>query len=287
MADLSHHLLAAHDYALINPLQVEAALWRDLPATPLVTHGLDVRTDLMPRLLSLRDISEEACINLLERARRHERTSRHPFFSALLVAEADTPSVVAHLSQRLLIDAPDGQKALFRYFDPRVFRHLKWLLSNRQMTLLMGRTTRWSWRDTVGDWQQYERVGSPSVLSGMRLDSVQWRGLQRLGLLNKTLAQVARVNRRTALDDACAKGVDALLCEAHDKWRLYDDADRCLYAVQAITIHPAIHRHPRMQERLVLTRDSAGSFVAVCSDLNDTTLRTLAAELAPPTRMLA
>lgn len=287
MAAVHHRLLLAHDHAVINPLQVDAALWSDLPVMPLMPHKVEVRTELTPRLISLRGMSDTACITLLERAQRHEKYSRHPFFSALLVTDADTSDLTAHLSRRLGIRTPDGGSALLRYFDPRVFRHLDWLLTNAQMKLLMGRITRWSWRDTAGDWQQYTPVETPSVLSNFRLTPGQFDSLQRLGLLNKTLSQIERDVPDIALDDVSAKRVDALLREAHERHRLTDDADRRLYAVQAMTVHGDIHRHPQFVQRLSRARECSGSYVAACRDLDPTTLRQFAAELTPPSRMLA
>lgn len=287
VTELHHQLLFKHDHALINPLQVEAALWSDLPATPLLPRQVEVRPDLMPRLISLRDMSDAACTNLLERAQRHQKYSRHPFFSALLVSNTETPAVAAHLSRRLRIDTPDGGSALLRYFDPRVFRHLAWLLTDVQMGLLMGRITRWTWRDMTGAWRPYECVETPSPLSRFRLTAEQWGSLQRLSLLNKTLRQIARSGPGTTLDDGSAKRIDDLLREAYQQHRLDNDADRLLYAMQAVTIHPQIHRHPQIIQRLAHAHESSGGYVGACRNLDQTNLRQFATELAPPSRMLA
>lgn len=287
MADLHHRMLFAHDHAVINPLQVESALWSDLPVTPLVPEQVEVRSQLMPRLLPLRGLSDAAFATLLGRAQRHEKYSRHPFFSALLASDADSSAIAAHLSRRLVISRPDGGNALLRHFDPRVFRHLTWLLTDTQMTLLMGRIARWTWRDTAGDWQQYECVETPSVLSGFRVTPEQWDSLQRLGLLNKTLHQIERSAPDLVLDDGSAKRIDALLRDAHQRHRLAGDADRRLYATQAATIHPDIHRHPQIVQRLHRAHEAPGGYVGACRDLDQTTLRQFATELAPPSRMLA
>lgn len=262
-------------------------MWSDLSATPLVPEQVEVRPELMPRLIPLRGMSDAACTDLLERAQRHQKYSRHPFFSALLGTDADTPAVAAHLSRRLVIHTPDDGNALLRHFDPRVFRHLAWLLTDAQMTLLMGRIARWTWRDTTGDWNQYARVETPPVLSGFRLTPEQWGSLQRLGLLNKTLHQIERDAPEIALDDVSAKRIDALLHEAHQQHRLAADADRRLYAMHAVTIHPDIHRHPQIVQRLAHAHECPGGYVATCHDLDQTTLRQFATELAPPSRMLA
>lgn len=276
---LHHRLLHAHDFALINPLQVESALWKDLPATPLLPEKISVQPEVMPRLIALRGMSDAACVDLLERAGRHERYSRHPYFSALLVADGDAPAIAAHLSRRLVIAMPDAGHALLRYFDPRVFRHLGWLLTEAQMNLLLGPVNQWSWRTAAGAWQQHSRIEAASTLSGLRLTSGQWDSLQRVGLLNKSLRQIERSAPGIAIDDRSARRVDTLLRDAYEQHRLTDEADRRLYAEQGIRFHPHIHRHPQLAERLARARDGQTSYLGACRDLDATNLQQFATEL--------
>lgn len=286
MSSLHHRLLLAHDFALINPLQVESALWSDLPATPLLPEKISVQSELMPRLIPLRGMSDAACVDLLERAGRHERYSRHPFFSALLVADGDTPAIAAHLSRRLVIAMPDAGNALLRYFDPRVFRHLSWLLTEAQMNLLLGPVTHWSWRNMAGTWQQHVRVEVSSLLSGLRPTPEQWDSLQRLGLLNKSLCQIERNAPGTVIDDRAARCVDTLLRDAYEQHRLTDEADRRLYAEQAFRFHRHIHRHPQLVERLARASDGRESYLGACRDLGAAKLQQFATELDQPPRTM-
>lgn len=286
MAALDHRLLLANHFALINPLQVESALWRDLPATPIVPRDTRIQPDLMPHLLVLRGMSDATCVDLLERANRHEKYSRHPFFSALLTASADTPWVASHLSRRLVVRTPDTRAVLLRYFDARVFRHLRWLLTEAQINLLMGPIEFWTWRDTAGNWQRYRRGEALAVLSGLSLGSEQWGSLQRIGLINKCLRQIERHTPAVVLDDAIARRADTLLREAHDRCHLVDEADRCLYAEQGIRFHPRIHRHPQLVERLAHARNGKVGYVAACRDLDATILQRFATELTQPTRTM-
>lgn len=286
MSSLHHRLLLAHDFALINPLQVESALWSDLAATPLLPEKISVQPELMPRLVPLRAMSDATCADLLNRAGRHERYSRHPFFSALLVADGDVPVIAAHLSRRLVIAMPDAGSALLRYFDPRVFRHLSWLLTETQMSLLLGPVTHWSWRNMAGAWQQHMRVDVPSLLSGLRLTPEQWDSLQRLGLLNKSLRQIECNAPGIVIDDQSARCVDALLRDAYEQHRLTDESDRRLYAEQGFRFHPHIHRHPQLAERLARARECRESYVGACRDLDATRLLQFATELDQPPRTM-
>lgn len=286
MSALHHRLLLAHDFALINPLQVESALWKDLPATPLLPEKISVQPEVMPRLIVLRGMSDAACVDLLERAGRHERYSRYPFLSALLVAGGDATVIATHLSRRLVIATPDAGHALLRYFDPRVFRHLGWLLTEAQMNLLLGPVSQWSWRTAAGFWQQHSRTEAASVLAGLRLTSGQWDSLQRLGLLNKSLRQIERSAPDLVIDDQSAKCVDALLRDAYEQHRLADEADRRLYAEQGFRFHPHIHRHPQLVERLARARECRESYVGACRDLDAARLQQFATELDQPPRTM-
>jgi len=281
-----HRFLFGQDFALINPLQVDSGLWSDLPTVPLAQDTVAHQEHLVPRLLELRRLDDAVRVDLLERSRRHGRNSRHPYFSALLRTGASEWDVRAQLSRQLLTRAPDGSRALLRYYDPRVFRHLRWLLSDQQLRCLLGCVETWSWCAGSGEWQVQHR-GERSLLSTLRLQPGQWEALQRLDLLHRALRQLGRLVPGFDDDDAVARRADALLATAYQEQGLTDPADRCLFAVQAIAIHPGIHSHPHLASRLARVRDGEISYVRACRDLDDPTLRSLVSELAPPSRMQA
>lgn len=283
---LHHRFLLAHDFALINPLQVDSALWSDLPTVPLAHTAIDSGRHLLPRLLELRSLGDALCADLLERSAHHDRSSRHPYVSALIRSASNVQDLGSWLSRQLLITGPDRSPALLRYYDPRVFRHLRWLLSDAQLGFLLGSVEAWSWRDGSGNWQSQYR-GRHSPLPSLRLHAGQWDSLQRLGLLNESLRQIARIAPAIELGDDLARRTDALLASAYREHGLADPVDRRLFAVQAIVFHPRIHSHPQLARRLASARDGTGSYAAACGDLDDPTLRSFASELAPPSRMLA
>lgn len=286
MTPLDHRLLFAQDFALLNPLQIENSLWSDLPVTPLLSEETRSQPQLVPQLLELRSLGDAERVELLERSDRHQRGSRHPYFSALLSTDATFDEVRAQLARHLMITAPDQTRALLRYYDPRVFKHLRWLLSEDQLNLLLGRIDTWHWQGGRGGWSNHRRCGT-SLLSRLYLQPEQWSTLQRLGLLNKSLQQIRRHLPDTTDDASLARRTDGFLDAAHQHYGLTDAADRCLFAVQAIVYHPAIHTHPQLLQRLARTREATSSYVGACRDLTPPTLRSLAAELAPPTRTLA
>lgn len=278
MGALWHRPLLSQDYALINPLQVDEALWSDLPVTPLVPKGFGAHAHLMPRLLELRLMSEDARIQLLERVSTQRRNSRFPYFSSLFVTDLSREEVVARLSGRLLVHGAEGSKALLRYYDPQVFRHLRWLLRQEQLNSLLLGIKSWDWTDGSGQWQRYRPVGAVPR-SELRLTGEQWGDLQRLGLLSRCLRQVARNEPDKARDDAVAKSANSLLKAAYERHGLTDAADRCLYAEQAIRFHPEIHCHPGMVERIARVSNGGVGYVGACSDLDDAALQRFATDL--------
>lgn len=283
MAVLDHRLLLDQNYAIFNPLQLEASSWRDLPTTALAPRELQHQGDLMPVLLPLDRLSQTQRIDLLDRSERHCRISRKPYFSALFVSAVASERLVSHLSLQLILKNQRGGKGLFRYFDSEIFQHLTWLLTQRQMNSLLGPIAAWTWRDAQGRWQTFEcdKEGN----SRLRLDASQQDTLARIGLINRCLRQLRRDNHPAAADPENAPRLDTLLVDARDRHGLIDDADCCLYALQVLATNDDIHRHPQIAKRLAHGSSARTSYVAACADIDEMTLQGFAAELNATTSM--
>lgn len=285
MTVLDHRLLLAQDYALVNPLQVDSSLWRDLPLVPLSPKDLAAEPHAMPRLLALREMAEHECLQLLERVHEQERRSKYPYFSALIVSSRTTSELSAQLAERMIVRGPDRRNAILRYFDPRVFRHLRWILNKTQMDSLLRSVDVWTWFTAAGNWSQY-RCTSAASPSRLRLTDKQWEALQRLRLLHRCLEQIAIYVPESLNDDAIAQHVDAFLHLAYTEYGLRDGDDRSLYALQAARFHPRIGEHPEIRIRLCKVQKGDISYVGACADLSDDTLSRFAGQLAsnvPPT----
>lgn len=276
---LWHRLLLEQDYALLNPLQVDSVLWGDLPFVPLVPKASDINADLMPRLLNLKVMSEKNKLQLLDRDSTQERYNRRvPYFSALFMTNLPLDLVVARLSSRLIARGPDKSMALLRYYDPRVFRHLRWLLDEDQMIFLLLGIESWTWRDGDGNWQQFRPSGN-APRADFRLTVEQWDSLQRLGLLIQCLQNIGDLEPERAGDDAIAESADSLLQKSYEQHGLTESADRCLYAEQGVRFHPDIHSHPELAQRLARANGGATSYVSACRDLDDSALQSFAKDL--------
>lgn len=279
MHKLDHRRLLAHDYALINPLQVDSQFWADLPVESLAPSGA-VDAGLYPLLLEFARLPVDRRIDLLDREGAHRRHSRKPFFSALLRASGTCKELAAHLQRQMVLEgpAPKRDPVLLRYHDPVVFRHLLWVLEPGQRSALMGGVTHWSWCDPQYGWQQYERENARYSTRRM-LDQAQWDSLKRIGLLNRSLQHWTR-SEPDLLEGHVDfyRRADALLSESWTVHRLQNEADRRQYAALELR-HAGIHRHPHFVERLALVATGAMSYADACGNLDPARLRSLAAEL--------
>ncbi|MFC3552430.1 DUF4123 domain-containing protein [Lysobacter cavernae] len=281
MNALYHRSLEEHAFAVVNPLQVPPAQWRDLPHRPLVPKTLAAQPHLLPILVDLGQMDATSRVGLLERSERWDRGYDEPFFSALLTTDATDSQVAQHLTRQMMVRGPAGGENLLRLFDPRVFRHLRWLLTPMQLDALLGPIDAWTWRDQHQSWKQQLRT--TRVTMHWRPSGVQWDSLARLGLLNRVLKQLGRVEPALVCDDDLAQRADRLLRESWEVQGLVDEADRRIFAEQALRFHADIHRHPQLAQRLAQARAGECSYVGACSDLDDTSMRGLARQTAQDT----
>lgn len=262
-----HRRLAAHQYAILNPLQLDQGQWDDIPTVPVVPPALKSKARILPRLLDLALLDDELRGALLDRADDWDAHNDAPFFSLLLKSGAAAEHVAAHLSRQLIVRAPDGSDALLRWCDPKVFRHLCWLLTSDQMRTISGPVSVWTWRDSGVRWVSYDVTGTAAAVSRLRLDARQWAVVGRMGVLNRTALQVARNAPALGLDDGLYRRIDACLEQAYDTHKLTDEADARLFAEQAVR-HPYIHTLPEMTGRLARARRGEISYVGACAGLD-------------------
>ncbi|WP_082672563.1 DUF4123 domain-containing protein [Luteimonas abyssi] len=281
MQDLDHRRLLAHDYALINPLQVDSQFWQDLPIESVAPEEAK-DAGLYPLLLQFSRLPHDERIDLLDRDGAHRRHSRKPFFSALLRAPVPWKELVVHLRRQMVLRGPPParEQALLRYYDPVVFRHLLWLLNQKQRLALLGGITHWSWCDPQHGWQQYLREGAQGSMR-MTPTLEQWDTLKRLGLLNRSLSTWARSEPDLLGQADLWRRADAVLGESLTLHRLQDEVDRRQYATLELR-YPGVHRHPDLLERLSRAQSGAISYSEACRDLDSARLRCLAAELETP-----
>ena len=91
----------------------------------------------------------------------------------------------------------NGERCLFRYYDPKVFAHLRWILNAAQLGELFGPVSGWTyWLD--GGW----RLASPAPRAAGRalaIDAQQGEHLRRVAAINALLAELPASPRRGCL----------------------------------------------------------------------------------------
>lgn len=261
MPGLDHRTFLAQDYALINPMQTALDQRSDLDVAALVPAGMDRHARLMPLLASLRDLPEHRRLELLERSDRWARNYDMPLFTALLASKADPNAVKAHLLRNMTLRRGKAGAVWLRLHDPRVLRHLRWILSPQQMACLMGPIASWTWYDPLaGEWHVHEcpeRDGRWSVSP----TPDQWKALEMLEGLNRCLRDVAE-SAGSPPDDDVARELLHGLHEARAVG-LADEEDACFYAKQRLEFGPGCRQREEVRQCLENMRTCGTSYVGV------------------------
>ncbi|MDO1530631.1 DUF4123 domain-containing protein [Fulvimonas sp. R45] len=278
MSALDHRLIQSHDYAIVNPLQVDISLWGDLDAKATVPRTFKDQPELFPLLIDLNALPFARRIALIEQSEAWAQNHDQPMLSALLKSDAPRDRVVQHLARAMHVRR-DGRDRVFRFHDPRVFQHLQWLFDSAQMKALLGPLDTWTWRAPSGDWSSWAAPGAAATALRIRAD--QWPILLRMEDINMVLATLADAVPSLAVEEKLVRRIDGLLAESAQDWGMAAPDDRQLFACQAIRFHPRIHAHPALKTRLATVRDGTQSYVGACADLDDAVMLQLVAEIAP------
>jgi len=275
---IGHRLLDEHSYLLLDQAHARSDFWRDLPGVSIAPADLQKEVEALPRLVVIDQLNQAQRGRILDHLITVPAEAPR-IVAALLATSADSNQLADHLRARLIVPIPLQGKHLFRYYDPRVFRHLLWMATPVQLATLFGPLLAWTWCDHQGCWRRslspHDTKPALSFLP-KRLD------LARIGLLERCL----KVLRGTVpgfsddVENVQARRVNALL-DAALAQGLVDEADLRLYVAQAVRFHPEIHKHPELVRRLLAAGDD-DSYVGACSDLDTDTLARYVRELSSP-----
>ena len=210
IVELDHRLFLEQDYGLINPLQVGKEHYADLEVHRLMPKGFARHERMLPLLVPLGSLEREQRIELLERTEEWARNHHMPFFSALFTSQHEAGYVRAMLVDRMVSRRPDQVSVWLRFHDPRVFRHLQWLLDPKQVPALMGPAVTWLGFDPLcRHWHCWSRPDSPGN-QRLRLSQEQWQSVEQFEALNRCLRDLAELELPTD-DDAARRVLESLL----------------------------------------------------------------------------
>lgn len=271
MPGMDHRLFLAQDYALINPMQVALDQRSDLETVVLLPKNLERHIRMMPLLLELKSLPESERLALLDRADRWSRDHDMPLFCAMLAGDTDMPGLERHLLRNMLLSRTGAVRAWLRFHDPRVFRHLRWLLDDEQMCRLMGPVAAWTWFDPLGgNWHVHQRPGA-SDTRRLQLTREQWDSLEQFEALNRCLRDLAE-KVPDPPDDGVVRQLMEGLKEAQ-RQGLQDVVDKSMYARQRLLYGPAFHAAGDLQVRSGRMKQGGTSCSAASADVESRWLR--------------
>ena len=184
--DTGHRTFLAQTHAIIDPTQVAAACFADLSCEPLEPVELSGYLRQPPLLVALDAMSRDRRLEVLDRAELHLRERGRPLFCTLLACN-EAAHLRGHLRHLMGLWRPGKGRVWFRVHDPRVFRHLRWLLTPAQMAEVMGPVHAWTWHEPLGGtWRTHHRPDAHAPF-GLLLQPDQWLGLEQLGVINACL----------------------------------------------------------------------------------------------------
>lgn len=134
-------VMTSHRYAVVCGLQYERHFSRELvfcenKSTPLFRIFPDSQIAWAgPWLISLAD-------NQASEAELAELEAQSPAVS-WIESPDDFDSLTRHLAEQLNIELENGDKALFRYYDPRVLAKVESILTTEQQREFMGKICSW------------------------------------------------------------------------------------------------------------------------------------------------
>lgn len=199
IVELDHRLFLEQDYGLINPLQVGKEHYADLEVHRLMPKGFARHERMLPLLVPLGSLEREQRIELLERTEEWARNHHMPFFSALFTSQHEAGYVRAMLVDRMVSRRPDQVSVWLRFHDPRVFRHLQWLLDPKQVPALMGPAVTWLGFDPLcRHWHCWSRPDSPGN-QRLCLSQEQWQVVEQFEALNRCLRDLAQLDLRPTM----------------------------------------------------------------------------------------
>lgn len=208
----------------------------ELEGVAPVLHRLEHTVRQLPRVREL--------------AESHHQDGRPPMVCGILETEATTDVMREHLAESLLLCKPLAGSAVFRYYDPRVFAHLGWILEPEQMLTLMGPVTRWTYLDVAGAWQEvsFDGKGSGSLV----VTDEQYQQIARLGFVRRALTLLREAGVTTSAD--LPRQLDKQLRKA-ERYGLSPE-DQIPFALHGVLVAPNFDHHPQVQSALSQVRET-------------------------------
>lgn len=144
---LTHGVLLVEPATLVHVPELAALDMR--PCTPWV---LAHREELMPKLIDLAALNDEARVLATECWMAETHAERPPVVCAWLESEADADTIGEHIARHLVGPGADGEAVFWRYYDPRVLALTLEIFDPTQRLALLGPIRAWHFAWAGHQW---------------------------------------------------------------------------------------------------------------------------------------
>lgn len=177
---------------------------------------------------------------LREQAEQRRASGAPPIVCAIVECDKASHRLQQHLADRLALPKPTEGTAIFRFYDPRVFMHLRWILKREQLGALLGPVARWTYLDRQAGWVTVDGAKVPN--DDFLLTSGQYKQVERIEVIERALdalhvgGAAIKPDMPSLLDAQLTKGETYGLA----------GADLLAFALHGTVVSPYFDRHPRV-----------------------------------------
>ena len=178
---------------------------------------------------------------LRERAEQGVASDAPPVICAIVECDKASNRLQRHLANRMVLPKPAEGTAIFRFYDPRVFAHLRWILKPEQLGALMGPVARWTYLDREAGWVTVEGEKAPN--DAFAVTEAQYKQMARIDVVERAL-DALRSNGA-----ATKSGMPSLVDAQLAKGEIYglSGSDLLAFALHGTVVSPYFDLHPRVR----------------------------------------
>jgi hypothetical protein len=239
----SIRLLKEHSYALVAAEQLEY-LPSGIDSVRIATGVLADSTELMPALISLRDLSPDQGKALLDMTLEQHESGDVVSMCTVFQTDSSPSEIRSHLGHIQLCKSHKGERGWLRVHDPRVWGQLQRAFEPDTLAWLYGPITRWTvcldgeWIDTAPP----AVTGSKPAPYFRRATQQEWLTLGRIGIVNRALARLDLPGYANMIRHS--PQLDALTSRAQTRHGLSKTSELLDYVCLGWQVHPRFDEHP-------------------------------------------
>jgi hypothetical protein len=249
---IDHRTLRQNAFGLVDAAMVEH-LPAGIIAEALVPPVLAASAHLMPKLIGIRNASDDQLYALLDCMHGAEKSGQPPPVALLVQTSVGAVEFARHWNLMQLATPQPKRKLWLRLHDPRVLHQLLRILTPMQCRRLFGRSeafTYWvgeEWVIARAEASIPRNSGAaeqPVAVPGAGGTRWDWARIEQIGIVNRAL-HGAGVRRAAAMTIQGALA-EQLIERASVRHGLVDHADRVEFAIRGLTTSDKFDEHPHV-----------------------------------------